>query len=493
MPNWEPLKGCQELAISAPVDEVLFHGTRGGGKSEAQIARFVIEVGKGYGAHWRGIIFDRKYKSLGDLVGKSHQMIPIACPKAEWKEGKFKWVFPGGEELLFRHIARVEEYRDYHGQEFPFVGWNELTSYASSEIYDLISSCVRTSFIAPADGSLAPLPMCIFSTTNPLGAGHAWVKKKFIDGGGDCTIQDEHTEVFNPRTQRREDLVKTKVAIFSSYKENIFLDPRYVATLEKITCPNKRAAWLEGDWSVTAGGAVDDLFDAQYHVKPRFKVPSNWELSRGFDNGSTQPFAVVFGAVANGEEVKLPDGSIFAPPAGSLILYDWIYGGERDAQGKIDYSTNMGIKAPIRDVAKMIVESEQKAVNDDWVTTRPSFGVADNAIFNTNDTEFGSLSEVMDTEGVYWSRSDKSAGSRIRGLELIRQMLDNALTGEGAGLYVMDNVEPFFETVVTIPRCTKNPEDVDTTAVDHFYDALRYLCTAKVNTPSDSLDVSFDW
>lgn len=481
------------MAISAPVDEVLFHGTRGGGKSEAQIARFVVEVGKGYGAYWRGVIFDRKYKSLGDLVAKSHQMIPIACPEAEWKEGKFKWVFPEGEELLFRHIARVEEYRDYHGQEFPFVGWNELTSYASSEIYDLIESCVRTSFVAPTDGSIAKLPMCIFSTTNPLGAGHAWVKKKFIDGGGDCEIQTETSDVYNPRTKQREPLSKTKVAIFSSYKENKYLDPRYVATLESITCPNKRAAWLEGDWSVTAGGAIDDLWDADKHILPYFKIPENWTLWRGFDNGSSQPFGVCFIAFANGEEAKLPDGSKFCPPPNTAILLDVIYGGMKDADGNYDYASNKGIKAPVREVAQMIKDKEYELIEDGITTRKFDGGTADNAIFNLNDAEFGSLADIMEEEEIYWGRSDKSAGSRMRSLEIFRQMLQATIDEEGAGFYTMGKIEPFLETVVTLPRDEKKPEEVDTTANDHVWDSLVYPLVSRNNVEAQAVVFGFDF
>lgn len=58
---WKPLPGSQSLALSCPCDEILFEGTRGPGKTAAQLARFRRLVGLGYGTFWRGIIFDTGY------------------------------------------------------------------------------------------------------------------------------------------------------------------------------------------------------------------------------------------------------------------------------------------------------------------------------------------------------------------------------------------------------------------------------------------------
>jgi hypothetical protein len=41
---------------------------------------------------------------------------------------ELRWVWPTGEELLFRFGKEESDYWDYHGQEFPFIGFNELTN-----------------------------------------------------------------------------------------------------------------------------------------------------------------------------------------------------------------------------------------------------------------------------------------------------------------------------------------------------------------------------
>ena len=283
---WAPLrghngaKGSQELFISCPCHHVLYHGTRGPGKTDAQVMQFRSKVGKGYGAFWRGIIFDRRYKNLDDLISKAKRWFFQFDDGVQFlkSQGDLKFVWPSGEELLFRKFSCDADYWDYHGQEFTFIGWNELTKFATPQFYDLMMSCNRSSFVpvrhspaltendhallgqanydlevlgmaqgeevaAAIRAKLLPeIPLWVRSTTNPYGPGHGWVKRRFIDVTEPGFVHRVTTNVFNPRTQLREDIVKTQVHIFGSYKENIYLAPEYVADLENITEENRRQA-----------------------------------------------------------------------------------------------------------------------------------------------------------------------------------------------------------------------------------------------------------
>ena len=51
----KPQEGSQSLSISCPCDEILYEGTRGPGKTAAQLLRFRRLVGVGYGAFWIGL------------------------------------------------------------------------------------------------------------------------------------------------------------------------------------------------------------------------------------------------------------------------------------------------------------------------------------------------------------------------------------------------------------------------------------------------------
>lgn len=507
--SWQPLEGSQALVMGCPCDEILYHGTRGPGKTAAQLAYFVGRCGVGYGAKWRGVIFDREYKNLDDIRAKSEEMIPLIFPGARFLSDKsnFKWVFPDGEELLFRHIKKPKDYHNYHGHEYPFIGWNELTKYPTSELYDAMKSCNRSSFVPvlhspkltdadrriitqctdlgepiPEDIQtrlLPDIPLVTFSTTNPHGPGHNWVKRKWIDKAPPGVPVRTQSLVFNPRIQEEEIVTTTQVHIFGSYKENRFLDAKYVAGLNAIRDPNKRRAWLAGDWSITSGGALDDLWDPANHILPRFIVPKAWRLTRSFDWGSSHPFSAGFWAVANGEEIILPNGRRFCPSKGSLIRFGEIYGCEqiRDETGRLRpaFGTNKGIKASAREVARRIKEYEEELTGDGWIESTIEPGPADGQIYNVNEKESSCIGDLMESEGVEWYSADKSAGTRKNGLELVRIALENANQGEGPAVYVMANCEAFIETVPGLPRDEDDPDDIDTTAEDHIYDETRYM------------------
>ena len=502
---WKPLPGSQCLALTAPCNHILYEGTRGPGKTDCQLMRFRRHVGQGYGQFWRGIILDKRYKSLDDLISKSKRWFPQFGDGARFlsSTSSLKWVWPSGEELLFRVMEREDDYWNYHGMEFPFIGWNELTKYPTLACYDSMLSTNRSSFIpeehtpkdkdgvykTPDRKPLPPIPLVVFSTTNPHGVGHNAVKRRFINPGPAGKIIRKETDVFNPQTKRQETIIKTQVRVFGSYRENRYLPPEYVADLENIKDPNKRAAWLQGSWEITAGGALDDLWRDSIHKTPRFSIPANWRLTRSFDWGSSHPFSVGFWAISNGEEVTLPDGTVRAFPRGSLIRIDEIYGSA--LVGDERYGHNQGQKKAARKIAREIKEKVEVLQILGWIKGDVDPGPADNQISNVNEDETLSIAALMLQEGVAWTKSDKSKGTRKNGLELFRNALENARTGEGAGLYVMEHCEAFLETVPSIPRDEDDPDDVDTDSEDHVYDETRYMILDNKPVFAGSLKIAF--
>ena len=71
-------------------------------------------------------------------------------------------------------------------------------------------------------------PLEVFSTTNPNGPGHNWVKRRFINVAPRGTVVRTSVEIYNPQTEQNETVVRTQVAIFGSYRENKYLPPGYV-------------------------------------------------------------------------------------------------------------------------------------------------------------------------------------------------------------------------------------------------------------------------
>lgn len=498
---WKPLPGSQSLAISCPADEILFEGTRGPGKTAAQLARFRRLVGLGYGSFWRGVIFDTEYKNLADIITQSKRMFRLFNDGSRFlsSSSELRWVWPTGEELLFRFGSKEDDYWDYHGQEFPFIGFNELTKQPSGKFYEAMFSCRRTSFRPEDhkrhDGSmLPPIPLETFSTTNPFGVGHSWVKRRFIDPIPRGRILRQKQTVYNPQTKADEEIELKRVAIHGSYRENKYLDPVYVATLMAITDPNKRKAWLEGSWDVTSGGRFDHLWDRDTHVIKPFKIPRSWRVDRSHDWGESKPFSNLWWAESDGTPVVV-DGKPRKYPAGSLFLIGEWYGCPK---GEL----NTGLNMPSADVAKVVTWIDKRIAGQELpepanaskgqMNITPGIahdvqpGPADSAIYNTGDNE-QSIATKMATNGCRWVEADKRPGSRINGASLFCDMLEESIKGrktesgmpEQPAFYVFDNCTGWISRVPILSRDSKKPDDVDTAAEDHDWDATRYRVLAR--------------
>lgn len=510
---WEPLKGSQSLALSCPADEILYEGTRGPGKTACQLARFRSRVGLGYGSYWRGVIFDLEYKDLQDLVVQSKRFFNAFGDGAKFlsSQSDYKWVWPTGEELLFRHGKSEDDYWGYHGQEFPFIGFNELTKQKDSGLYEAMFSCMRSSFRPEDhpldDGSLLPpIPLEMFSTTNPFGIGHAWVKKHFISPAPRGAIQRYETTVINPQTGLEETVVLKRVAIHGSYKENKFLDPKYIAYLMNIKDPNKRKAWVEGSWDVTSGGRFDHLWRESVHVIEPFNIPSRWRVDRSHDWGESKPFANLWWAESDGTSVEI-DGVEYKYPKGTLFLIGEWYGCPPD-------ELNTGLNMSSTDVARGVSWIDKRligkevdqpsAVSKGQCNIIPGLckevktGPADSSIFNTGDNEL-SIGQKMEKQGVKWEESNKKPGSRINGAQLFCELLESSLEAiekengmpEEPAFYVFNHVRGWISRIPILPRDTKNPDDVDTDAEDHDWDATRYRTLAINKDYATKIKVKF--
>jgi len=493
---WQPIPASsQELAIDSRCDHTLYEGARGPGKTITQLMKFARNVGKGYGAYWKGVIFDREFDNLKGLVTESKKWFKkVFGDDCEFMEStqSYKWVWKTGEELLFRHVKKPGDYDGFHGHEYPFIGWNELTKYPTSALYDKFMSVNRCTFMPERDTPkdekgryltedgkpLPPIKLQVFSTTNPNGPGHNWVKRRFIDVAPRGTVVRVHVEVFDPQTQENTIVVRTQVAIFGSYRENIYLTKEYVAELESITDDNLRRAWLFGDWDIVTGGAFDDVWDRRKHVLPRFVIPDGWRVDRAFDWGSSHPFSVGWFAESDGTEALIPyEGKVFSfcPPRGTLVqIFEW-YGCKRDKQGQMEFE-NKGIKLGSGAIAKGIVEREISLLANGWISKKPYPGPADNQIGSVTDTEKDTTAKTMADNGIEWTTSDKASGARAIGMQIVRDKLEAVKKNEGPGLYFMSNCIASISTIPTLPRDEDKLDDVDTDAEDHCYDMVRYRC-----------------
>lgn len=444
---WAPQAGSQTLFVSCPITECLYEGTRGPGKTNALLMDFCQHVGQGFGQAWRGILFRQSYPALADVEAKSLEWIPRAFPTARYNQASHVWKFDTGEELLLRYIDAKKDYWSYHGHEYPWMGWDELTNWPSSDCYDVMRSCVRSSRMG--------VPKKIRATANPHGPGHHWVKARFIDPvPRGVVVKDEHGN--------------QRVTLHGHYSENRFLmdaDPDYEKTLFAATedDPDRRAAWVGGDWDVAAGTFFGGAWDRKRHVLPDFDVPGDWRIDRAFDWGSSKPFSVGWWAESTGSPAHMRDGSIRSFARGSLFRIGEWYGCK---QGK----PNVGLEMGGEEIGRQILQIERSR----WPNKRVNTGPADSSIFDVQDGHC--IADSFKKAGVNWNPANKGPGSRKNGWELMRERFGNAKRHplEKPGLYVFESCRDFIRTVPMMPRSEKNPDDVDTNSEDHIGDETRY-------------------
>ncbi len=142
---WAPHPGSQVHFLACPIFECLFEGTRGPGKTDALLMSYAQYVGVGFGAAWRGVLFRETYPQLADIASKSKRWFRLFFPGAKFNESTYSWKFPDGEELLLRQGVKEDDYWDYHGHEYPWIGFEELTNWRSLAFFEMMHSCCRSS------------------------------------------------------------------------------------------------------------------------------------------------------------------------------------------------------------------------------------------------------------------------------------------------------------------------------------------------------------
>ena len=459
--GWAPLPGSQSAFLRCPVREVLLEGNRGGGKTDVLLMDFYQHVGRKYRSHWKGVLFRRTYPELQDIIDRSVEWFGQLCPGAKYNRQDHIWTFPQGEKLLLRHFEVPADYWKYHGSQFPWIGWEELTLWPSDECFKSVIVLNRS--------KIPGIPLKVRATTNPYGVGHNWVKRRY------------KLPIVNHATNHRiGKVIRTpnepdRVAIHSDLAENRVLltaQPDYEKSIRaSAKNPSMLAAWVAGSWDIVSGGMFDDVWSRDIHVVPSLpltEIPHRWKIQRAYDHGQSKPFSVGWWAVSNGEPIERNYKVYGVVPGDTYRIAEW-YGCKPDTD-------NEGIRLLSSEIGRGIMEREEK-----WgIAGRVVSGPADNSVFSQYEPGKSPAGD-MRRYGVVWEESDKSPGSRKRGWERIRELLTAAAakTREVPGLFVFDRCSSFIRTVPTLPRSDKDPDDVDTDAEDHIGDETRYFLCRK--------------
>jgi phage terminase large subunit-like protein len=251
----------QELAerLSTQVDELLFGGAAGPGKTEWGMEHVIRQMLM-YPRN-RGIIFRRVYPSLEESV--IPRMKEKLRGRASWNGGRRDFTFPNGSVLTLGHLQYKDSVTVYQGAQFGVIFFEELTEFLRSQ-YEYMLHRLR-----PPDLGQGMHPHVV-STTNPGGVGHTWVKRRFVnppevdlplDEMGD-PIPVELSKPWQPRPTDDNPAPTTRAFVPATMEDNPLLmekDPTYVSRINAISDRGLRLAMKTGDWD-----AIDQIEGAYW-------------------------------------------------------------------------------------------------------------------------------------------------------------------------------------------------------------------------------------
>lgn len=442
---WKPQLGPQTALIRCPVFEVFYGGARGGGKTDGVLGEFVIHAEQ-HAEHAIGLMVRRTLKQLTETIERSKLIYkPLG---ADFNETEKLWRFPNGARLRFAYLERDSDADNYQGHSYTRIYIEEIGNFPSATPILKLMATLRSG---------AGVPCGFRATGNPGGAGHQWVKARYIDPAprGWSIIK---TEFQNPFTG--EKVSRDRVYIPSRVVDNSYLGTDYVANLHMSGNAELVRAWLEGDWNVIAGAFFPE-FGPQHIVKPH-ALPDGWLRFRSCDWGSRRPFSVGWWAVS--------DGSLEAYPRGAIIRYREWYGWNG--------TPNEGLMLTAEEVGKGIAEREQGD------TIR--YGVIDPAAHNQDGGP--SIAErILKGSGgkVGFARADNARVPQ-RGAMGGWDQLRARLKGEGGRpmIYMFDTCTHLIRTLPALQHDPDRPEDVDTEGEDHAPDECRYGCMSRPYVPA---------
>jgi hypothetical protein len=262
-------------------------------------------------------------------------------------------------------------------------------------------------------------------TANPGGVGANWVKNRYIN-----------PSPYNESFIGSDGL--TRKFIPARLQDNPYLakDGRYEQMLNALP-PTQRKQLLEGNWDVAEGAAFTE-FDFDHHVITPFDIPIHWERIKGIDYGYASESACVWGAMDKND--------------GTLIIYRELY--RKNLTGV--------------ELAHILTEME---LEDPFSVS----GVLDTACWNRTGTTGPTVGETLVRSGHKLRRADKN---RIQGKIQLHEYLKLQQSGRPK-LQIFNTCPNLIRELQSIPLDKTNPEDVDTKASDHAYDALRYLIMSR--------------
>lgn len=445
---WSPQEGPQTEAITCPVDEIFYGGTRGGGKSDALIGRQLRGAMK-HGNKWNGLIIRRKYEDFGEIRRRFDELIDSGLPairiggenQTNYIRFDPRAVGYAGAQIRLTAVLHPDKLGSFTGHQYTEISIDEAPDIPFiAQAIDMFKGCLR---------SPHGIHSQMFLTGNPGGAGSASIKAMYIPfvDGGQSPVAEGAVNHLPDGTGR--------VFIRSTLADNHILvenDPRYVNRLMSIKNDALRKAWLEGRWDVFIGQAFN--FTERNVISPIWPIPDHVPIYMTYDWGYGAPFSIGWWWIDQDNRVYR-----FAE------WYGW--------KGA-DYP-NVGLRITDEKVAEGIIEREKKMEIDGRSIVR----LCDPTSFNKKPDYKGggqgpSTAEEFETAGgkhTYDLRLLPGDPNRTLKIRAFRNRLEASENpDELPMLVVYDTCQQFIRTIPSLCVDELTGEDLENGQEDHVYD-----------------------
>ena len=477
--SFTPHPGKQSIFLASMADNILFGGARGGSKSFSLCYKAAF-MPKKYHWLWKNKPIYR-YDDYLDLTAQGHKLTTIydklaidypdyqgilirrTSPQlernlkpeteklyksqgAKWQERHRRYVFKSGAQIYLVHCRDARALDDYIGGNYNFIGFDEVNQFYEDWVDKIVTSNRTT------NPELKP-QVCL--TSNPGNIGHVWLKRKYVDRCPAIPTEPTYSKLYDITYTLQEpgkpfvdendiswQYIPSLVFENPSLMDN---DPNYVKRLKNLN-PTQQQMWLFGNWGAFAG-MYFDKWDENTHTIDEKQFRYNHEFSkhshslyRFYDYGTKANFVCLFAAVDSDQNIVIFDEIVETGLASSA----------QAALVRTYTKEKYGLNSEDFDGEYADPQYWAKSSEKDTVPYSPEQHYAD--------------------EGIYLQQGvrDRKVGAKIiyDGLEPVE--------GGVPRIRFTSNCEYCIETIPALPSAELDPEDIDTNAEDHAYDALRY-------------------
>jgi len=315
---WKPCSTTQYKALTATTDIVFLSGNRGGGKTDILCIMALKHIGK-WGRDFKVLIVRRTFPELRDIVSKMMKFTKALFPASHYNKSEHIFYFPTGEEIHLGYLRDDRDYYRYHGSNYQLLIADEITNWKDPEPLDKLTSLLRS--------TNREIHHQVILATNPAGAGHWWVKERYIDPAPDWGIEYEYNG-------------KSAVSYNIRVQDNPYINPEYLDYLRNLKDEKLRKAWWEGSWDLQ----LDRFFQYDPARHDLSFIPRvRGEVICAVDWGTASPYAVLW--LLHTEEDNIIGNKFI--PRDSYIVIDEVYGGS-----EIDWKR--GVYHTVREVSERI-------------------------------------------------------------------------------------------------------------------------------------------